>query len=842
MYYLRKAKEIRTIISKLTSYPILWLDTEVADWKTPNPRLSLIQVLAAPNKVYVLDVLNQSDLVQQFINQIMVNGNIEKIFHNAPFDLRYLGKKRAENVTCTLKIARKISLDVLGTPNRKLKTLAAKLGQFQNVDTESQSSDWGKRPLSKKQLKYCKMDVVYLAAVHRHLLELTMQPTTKSTNTSFNGTDVRVAFECPRLFYLGRLFGGKTLFIPENHPRGIGNNFHELAEDFLKTARREPRFLPLFAPQTLEPEALGQQMESLLYELVFYPYLQKADPATAPALYQVWQGLTGLIARWAQLLAKNRPYSTPEELISKTFIAQEYKLQHQFTLPNGNLQPVAGTLDSLMQDLERKRRRVIEYKTYTPVDPSAQLAQVALYSYMVQVKLKTPVDSAVYCVLPEFKEYNYTWEELEDTVHRLIPHKLQQMNQWVRWKPGTPDPPPSTTQPNLCHICSQQEKCQSFFPSVNPIVEKVTTNLTPHSTVEKEISHPIPTPDAEKIAEQLISALESFKIKVEREGVVVGSAFIRVKLKPAPGVKVVSLVNRAEDLQVQLGIVSPPLIAPQPGYVSVDLPRPDRQIANFEDYIKRENTAQEKTVKIAIGIDLDGKLVEADLADANTCHFLIEGTTGSGKSEFLRSLLLSLIYRHSPQQLGIVLVDPKRVTFPEFEGMRWLRTPIIKDTDRAMELMEKLVKEVAQRYLLFEGAQCSHIEAYNHKRTQQQQTPLRRIVCIFDEYADFMAEKEVRAVLEQSIKRLGAMARAARIHLIIATQRPDAKVVTPLIRSNLPGRIALRTASVADSKIILGGNQEEAAYLLGKGDLLYQVGSQLQRLQSLFASKIKIPS
>lgn len=172
MSYLTKAKEIRTIIDKLTSYPMLWLDTEVADWKTPNPRLSLIQVLAAPDKVYVLDVLNKSDLVEQFINQIMVNGNIEKIFHNAPFDLRYLGKERAENVTCTLKLARKISLDVLGCTNLKLKTLAVKLG-FENVDPESQSSDWGRRPLSKKQLKYCKMDVVYLAAVHRHLLELT---------------------------------------------------------------------------------------------------------------------------------------------------------------------------------------------------------------------------------------------------------------------------------------------------------------------------------------------------------------------------------------------------------------------------------------------------------------------------------------------------------------------------------------------------------------------------------------------------------------------------------------------------------------------------------------------
>jgi S-DNA-T family DNA segregation ATPase FtsK/SpoIIIE len=115
------------------------------------------------------------------------------------------------------------------------------------------------------------------------------------------------------------------------------------------------------------------------------------------------------------------------------------------------------------------------------------------------------------------------------------------------------------------------------------------------------------------------------------------------------------------------------------------------------------------------------------------------------------------------------------------------------------------------------------------------------MVCIFDEYADFMAEKEVRNALELSIKRLGAMARAAGIHLIIATQRPEAGVVTPIIRSNLPGRVALRTASEADSAIILGGKQTEAAYLLGKGDLLYQVGAQLQRLQSLFAAKIQLP-
>ena len=264
------------------------------------------------------------------------------------------------------------------------------------------------------------------------------------------------------------------------------------------------------------------------------------------------------------------------------------------------------------------------------------------------------------------------------------------------------------------------------------------------------------------------------------------------------------------------------------------MPRTSRQIAVFEDYITPVALPAAAPIKIAIGVDLEGKLVEADLADPNTCHFLVGGTTGSGKSEFLRSLLLSLLVRHTPDHLKIALVDPKRVTFPEFEKMPWLYSPIVKDCDRAIALMEQLVGEMDKRYQRFEATGCADLSTYNQKSSQI----LPRIVCIFDEYADFMTEKDSRTALEQNIKRLGAMARAAGIHLIIATQRPEAKVVTPIIRSNLPGRVALKTASEADSAIILGGKQTTAAYLLGKGDLLY--GASLQRLQSLLATNINL--
>jgi ribonuclease D len=180
--YLTQATEIYSIITKFASCQILWLDTEVANWDTSNPRLSLIQVLAEPTDLngefaYILDVLEKPDLVTYFVNQIMVNPNIEKVFHNASFDLRYLGgKEQAKNVTCTFKMVKKLTKKSRSNPlqvsNKQLKTLAVELCNFSSVDKAEQTSDWGHRPLSEKQLQYAKMDTVYLAHVHRRLLAL----------------------------------------------------------------------------------------------------------------------------------------------------------------------------------------------------------------------------------------------------------------------------------------------------------------------------------------------------------------------------------------------------------------------------------------------------------------------------------------------------------------------------------------------------------------------------------------------------------------------------------------------------------------------------------------------
>ncbi len=715
---------------------------------------------------------------------------------------------------------------------------------------------------------------------------------------SLSVTKVRLAFECPRLMYLGHHEGGMTMFRASNSSGGgIGLAFHKLCDECVDRICSDEAIAAILSPPAvkLNPETVAQEIQQQLYRTVFFPLVQKTvqnTPSKVAGLNQLWEGITGLIRRWAELLVRNRQLCGPTDVIRKTFLAQELSVKHEFELPNGERQLVRGRFDSLVYDFIRQRLCVVEYKTYQATDPAAQLAQVALYSYMLKQKLQVNINSAVYSVLPDWQGVEYSWDQLEKSVHQLIPPKLQQMRSWLAWQPLGANPPPKTPHLQLCEICPQRNKCETYFETTalatpetlppEPIftedtppllagsvaesftvedsipvqvgvlnveslkveslqvqslpVEVPPTTATPKAVaplppVKPPIDQPLSlTPAADNMARQLVETLQAFNVGVDYLGSALGPAFIRVKLKPHAGVRVGTILKFEDDLRVHLSLEDAPLMAPQAGYISVDLPRPDRQTAFFEDYISRSRQ-DDSTAKIAIGVNLDGELIEADLANPNTCHFLVGGTTGSGKSEFLRSLLLSLIVRHDPTHFQVALVDPKRVTFPEFEAMRWLYEPVVKTREDAIALMERLVIEMDDRYQRFESSRCPDLSTYNHKSA----VPLPRILCIFDEYADFMADKETAKALEQNIQRLGAMARAAGIHLIISTQRPEAKVVTPLIRSNLPGRVALRTASNADSAIILGGKEGAAASLLGKGDLLYSGGGTTQRLQSLFA-------
>ena len=224
--------------------------------------------------------------------------------------------------------------------------------------------------------------------------------------SSLSVSKVRLGFECPRLLYLGHHFGGMTLFLPPEKALGIGSAFHQLSDDFVKQLRSDPQYQSLLAaePGTLDAGKIAQFFQQRLYQAIFFPFLQQAiaeKPDKAQALHQLWLGLQGLIHRWAELLVSNRRFCTADEVIQKTFLAQELSVKHDFPLPDGSHQLVQGRFDSLVYDFSHHRLCVVEYKTYQSPDPSAQLAQVALYSYMLRERVGVPIDSAVYSVLPD---------------------------------------------------------------------------------------------------------------------------------------------------------------------------------------------------------------------------------------------------------------------------------------------------------------------------------------------------------------------------------------------------------------------------------------------------------
>lgn len=286
--------------------------------------------------------------------------------------------------------------------------------------------------------------------------------------SSLSVTKVRLAFECPRLLYLGHHFNAMTMFMPPGGALGIGTAFHQLSDQFVQHLRSDTTLPDLLAgpPDQLNTEVIAQAIQQRLYKTCFFPYLQSViatDASKAPALHHLWQGLMGLIQRWSQLLVGNRHHCDAQTVVQKTFLAQELKVEHQFSLPDGTHQWVRGQFDSLVYDFRHQRLCVVEYKTYQSPDPSAQLAQVALYSYMLKARVGVPIDSAVYSVLPDWQEQAYTWAQLEATVHQLIPPKLLQIRDWLAWQPGQQNPPPKTTQPALCEICPQRNKCQTYF-------------------------------------------------------------------------------------------------------------------------------------------------------------------------------------------------------------------------------------------------------------------------------------------------------------------------------------------------------------------------------------------
>ena len=341
-----------------------------------------------------------------------------------------------------------------------------------------------------------------------------------------------------------------------------------------------------------------------------------------------------------------------------------------------------------------------------------------------------------------------------------------------------------------------------------------------------------------KIAD-LLEKLRKFKIDGDVIRTYSGPVVTTFEFKPAPNVAVRKILNLQDDLAMALRAQTIRIQAPIPGkdVVGIEIPNSDIEMIYLREVLESEIFSTAKSeLTIALGKDIVGAPFVTDLKKLP--HLLIAGTTGSGKSVGINAMLLSLLYRNSPQTLRLIMIDPKMLEFSMYEGIPHLLTPVITEAKKAVNVLENLVSEMERRYKLMAASKTKNIESYNAKMKEQGEASLPFIVVIIDELADLMmtSGKDV----EFSIARLAQMARASGIHLIVATQRPSVDVVTGLIKANLPSRISYRVGQKIDSKVIL--DQLGAESLLGRGDMLFTPpGSPgLVRLHAPFASEAEI--
>ncbi len=317
--------------------------------------------------------------------------------------------------------------------------------------------------------------------------------------------------------------------------------------------------------------------------------------------------------------------------------------------------------------------------------------------------------------------------------------------------------------------------------------------------------------------------------RVRTRGIVqIGPTFARFLFTPYPATTINKVRNRAEDLKIGLEDVdSLPIISSESGAISIDVQLPER----FRRSVRLADVGKGPPGAAAfpVGQDVAGVSHWLDFADANLCHLLVAGTTGSGKSEFLKAMIAALARNLGPGRVKFALIDPKQVTFNfgDRTGPFLLR-PVANGAEDALALVKECFAEVERRYTQLKAKNLEDLAGW--QAIDPKAPP--RLILVFDEFADLMADRDAKKELETPLKRIGAQARAAGIHLVLATQRPEATVVTPLLRSNLPGRVCLRVASAADSNLIL--KTPDGADLLGRGDLLWQRGAGNVRLQSPF--------
>ncbi|HMT04954.1 MAG: DNA translocase FtsK [Solirubrobacterales bacterium] len=368
--------------------------------------------------------------------------------------------------------------------------------------------------------------------------------------------------------------------------------------------------------------------------------------------------------------------------------------------------------------------------------------------------------------------------------------------------------------------------------------EEINYKPPPVKVLERGQKGGGPDPAEQKeLARKLVETLGHFGVEAKVVGVVTGPHVSRFELQLAPGTKVKKVSELANDLAYALASTDIRILAPIPGKqaVGVEVPNSSRNMVRLGD-IYGKPKEKDSPLLAWLGKGIDGKAVSTDLSKMP--HVLVAGTTGSGKSGCVNAVLSSILMRSSPNEVRLVLVDPKQVELNHYETVPHLLTPVVTNPKLAANVLNNLIAEMETRYGLMKEARARNIEDYNKAMTAEGEPRLPYILCVIDELADLMMVAP--ADVESSIIRLAQKSRATGIHLLLATQRPSTDIITGTIKVNIPSRIAFAVSSQTDSRVIL--DQGGAESLLGQGDMLFRGPgtSKLARIQGAFVSEDEI--
>lgn len=365
---------------------------------------------------------------------------------------------------------------------------------------------------------------------------------------------------------------------------------------------------------------------------------------------------------------------------------------------------------------------------------------------------------------------------------------------------------------------------QYVLPSANLLSKGVSKANDPAAAAEMKEN-----------ADKLINTLESFGVKARIVAIQRGPRVTRYEIQPAAGVKVSKITNLSDDIALNLAAAGVRIEAPIPGKaaIGIEIPNNNQDVVSLREIIEsREFHEAKSKLSFSVGKDIAGNTIIGDIAKMP--HMIIAGTTGSGKSVCTNSIIMSILYRARPEEVKLILIDPKMVEFTTYNGIPHLLIPVVTDPRQAAGALNWGVQEMLKRYKLFADNNVRDLGGYNEMAEKKGLDKLPQIVIAIDEFSDLMmaASKEV----EDAVCRLAQMARAAGMHLIIATQRPTTDVITGLIKANIPSRIALTVQSQVDSRTIL--DTQGAEKLLGYGDMLYYPNGMQKplRVQGCFCS------